>query len=315
MSLIRGTNGGDILSGTGMDDILVGLNGRDELNGLAGNDIISGGNGVDTIDGGSGDDILIGGQDRLADLIYGGAGNDMIVAAENDTIYGGKGQDTLVVSIYNPFTAMKLDFSKIHGSTPQLIGFGQTAVAEVEKIQLDAYLGAGSTVIGTQFADQIFGIAVDADPKTALTINGAGGNDIINGSDYKDVLKGGTGDDIIDGGWDADRLYGGTGDDLFRLSDSAFGADKIMDFQPGSDALWVDQIDPDTGLAYEFIGLDVDNPLVSGTDPTRNSAGGQFLYDTDNGKLSYENGPISVLIAVLRNAPVITADDFLIASL
>ncbi len=68
MSIIKGNNAANYLTGT---------DGNDTITGLAGNDTLGGGMGDDSIDGGAGDDVLYrngGGTDRLA----GGDGNDMV---------------------------------------------------------------------------------------------------------------------------------------------------------------------------------------------------------------------------------------------
>lgn len=315
MALVRGTNTGNVLSGTTLADIILGLGGNDTLSGLAGDDIMSGGAGIDTLAGGSGNDFMSGGSDQAADIVRGEAGNDMIVAMMNDRVDGGTGYDTLLINLANTFTALTLDFSQAHLATSSAIGLGTTTVASFERIELTMEVGYGSSIIGSRGND-IIGITVDGfGPGTALTIDGGGGNDFVSGSFGDDVLRGGLGDDVISSDEGSDRMTGGPGDDLFALDEDQFAFDRISDFQPGRDVLWVDHIDSDTGLPYQFLGLDETNPLVAAAIPTRNSPGGQFLYDTDNGRLVYETDTARVLVAILTNVPVITADDLLIAPL
>lgn len=80
-------------------------------------------------------------------------------------------------------------------------------------------------------------------PNDAHFVNGFGGNDIINGSNYVDYLIGGdgsdtlygnNGDDIIVGGTGNDKLHGGNGDDRIYGGD---GADVLWG-DAGNDVMW-----------------------------------------------------------------------------
>ena len=85
------------------------------------------------------------------------------------------------------------------------------------------------TFIGTGF-DDIF-VALETDPAPiggfrAVTLDGRGGNDILEGGSADDLLIGGAGedqlrgangDDELDGGADADSMAGGAGDDTFYV--------------------------------------------------------------------------------------------------
>lgn len=78
------------------------------LEGTYGNDSLYGGDGHDTLFGGDGDDFIFGGETNadVADVAYGGAGNDRIDGGRgndelrgdggSDTIVGGYGSDTLI---------------------------------------------------------------------------------------------------------------------------------------------------------------------------------------------------------------------------
>jgi hypothetical protein len=67
----------------------------------------------------------------------------------------------------------------------------------------------GNDVIsGTNGRDVIMGLA------GADTIKGLGGDDVICGGDGPDTIDGGAGNDVIDGGASPDDLNGGTGDDF-----------------------------------------------------------------------------------------------------
>ncbi|MGH8119658.1 MAG: calcium-binding protein, partial [Gammaproteobacteria bacterium] len=94
------------LNGTAANDTIQGLAGSEYINGLGGDDILRGGNGNDNINGGAGadliqgeagNDILYAGQaDGVADRLYGGTGNDVLVTSGDkisDYLYGESGND------------------------------------------------------------------------------------------------------------------------------------------------------------------------------------------------------------------------------
>ncbi|NCS06808.1 MAG: calcium-binding protein [Microcystis aeruginosa G13-07] len=84
--VLRGADGGDTLTGSGLADTLFGFNGDDSLTGNAGGDSLDGGAGADTLIGGTGGDILNGGDGN--DRLTGGTGTN--------TLDGGNGADTFV---------------------------------------------------------------------------------------------------------------------------------------------------------------------------------------------------------------------------
>jgi Ca2+-binding RTX toxin-like protein len=125
---LRGTSGADNLLGKGGNDILLALAGNDNLLGgpgkdivlggtlhralggnknLAGgrgNDVIGGGNDSDNVVGGSGNDLMSDGtveDDHSRDILSGGAGKDVIVAANSpafgDIVTCGSGFDRVLV--------------------------------------------------------------------------------------------------------------------------------------------------------------------------------------------------------------------------
>ena len=124
---LRGTNGADNLLGKGGNDILLALAGDDNLLGgpgkdivlggsLAsalggdknlvggrGNDVIGGGNGSDNVVGGAGNDLMSDGtveHDHSQDILSGGAGKDVIIAANSpafeDIVTCGPGFDRVL---------------------------------------------------------------------------------------------------------------------------------------------------------------------------------------------------------------------------
>lgn len=111
--VLVGGDGDDRINGFAGDDLIHGNAGNDVLNGFFGggimayvdgtdgNDRIWGGDGDDIIEGGWGNDTLVGGngRDELRETIgiYGGEGNDTMIASDDDnapdTVDGGTGDD------------------------------------------------------------------------------------------------------------------------------------------------------------------------------------------------------------------------------
>jgi Ca2+-binding RTX toxin-like protein len=91
----------------------------------------------------------------------------------------------------------------------------------------------GYIVTGTAGADQL-----TVGTQTLLTVDGAGGDDILTGGASSDRLLGGDGNDILSGGAGADIQQGGAGDDLFLLgSVTDFAAGEILDGGADTDTL------------------------------------------------------------------------------
>ncbi|WP_224815062.1 tandem-95 repeat protein [Hasllibacter sp. MH4015] len=178
-------------AGTGNDTVDAGID-DDTVQGGAGEDLIIGSEGNDVLSGGGDDDTIFGGletpapdgvnladdgfgapfgpdplTDNNADLIDGGAGNDLIFGQDDDdTITGGTGNDTIDGGV---------DDDEISG------GQGD-----------DSLLGDhGDDSIQGNFGDD--------------TLEGGRGNDTLEGNGDDDLIIGGAGDSIIGGG-DSDTI-------------------------------------------------------------------------------------------------------------
>ncbi|WP_210285172.1 beta strand repeat-containing protein [Mesorhizobium neociceri] len=168
---------------------------------------------ADYLFGNAGDNFLMGegGNDTLlgnggADTFIGGAGND--------TMDGGAGSDTL-------------DYGSeggSHGVVVNLLGDGGVQGGLPSDTAIDTFGDTDSiaripNVIGTQFADEIYGGNHDNN---------------LSGGDGDDILKGGALDDVLDGGADSDTvIYEGTRAD-YQVDLNPDGSLTIADLRAGS---------------------------------------------------------------------------------
>ena len=249
--IISGTDGADLIAGYGNDDTIAGGDGddtvyghggRDEISGEAGDDTLVGGSGNDTLTGGDGKDLLIGekGKDELYggdddDTLYGGTQDDKLFGDQgDDTLYGGAGKDKL-------------------------------------------YGGEGDdTLVGGAGRD---------------TLDGGPGDDVLDGGEGRNTLYGGQGDDVFMAGEGDDTAYGNAGNDLF-----IFGPNSGNDTFIGGDGGWANavQLEGTTGSFGDNANwtLDVSEDVeFSETDEgiyfTEN-ASGSIIFD-DGSELDFED--------------------------
>jgi hypothetical protein len=205
-----------------------------------------------TLNGNTGNNILIGKSGD--DLLNGKDGNDRLTGkAGDDTLNGGNGSDRLVESA-------NIDFIL---SDTKFIGQGTDRLISIETATLTG--GEGNNLINAS-----------AFTKGSVSLNGAGGDDILYGGSKKDNIKGGADDDILYGNQGNDDLFGGTDKDIFVLQPGK-GQDTFRDFENG-----VDKIGLPRGV--RFIDL-----TVSGS-------GGNTIISNSNGVLATLTGVSSTLI-------------------
>jgi Ca2+-binding RTX toxin-like protein len=289
-----GTDGKDTLLGGAGDDSINGLGNRDSLVGLAGNDTIIGG-GADAFDdrdalfGGAGDDLLSGGVG--ADRLIGGDGNDVLIGGPgDDRIFGGAGIDTLSFAGLPAEPVVVL----LQASRSQELFWprelpgvhGTDLVVSIENV----IGGAGNDVLsGSNFRNVLDG----ADGNDQIggqggsdRLLGSAGNDSLYGGWGRDTIYGGAGDDYMTGGREFDQLFGGAGADVFELQavPDVMPNDTVRDFEVGVDTLLITALPPDT---------DVPPPMISVVDGvTRVTAldevGGRYTVSviTTGGRLS-----------------------------
>lgn len=217
-AFILGSDSADKLMDGQRDDFLDGFGGDDRFRVSTGNDTVNGGDGSDTVE-------------------FQGKPSDYEVMRLSDgTIFlndrtGHYGLDELasVEHLQIGLASYDVQTGKLAATSPFTASIAYTAVRE-------GTAGA-DTLTGTGGNDRLFGLAGDD------RIDGGAGNDLIHGGAGNDTLIGGAGDDLLFGAAGNDRLTGGrgndvlsggTGNDVFDFSGGVLGADKITDFNAGS---------------------------------------------------------------------------------
>ena len=194
-TLYIGGDGNDHLDGDADRDVLYGGPGNDELKAGDGNDVLYGGSGRDTLYGEGGNDTLIDfdgmhgrggeGNDVLIGrgLLDGGAGDDTIIITKHGHVIGGAGEDILI------------NASEEGGRAPRLIYRGEkTEQGDEIGVTVDLKAGRGwgadaqgdvisgfHAVVGSNFDDILFGTEqkdLFRSKRGADIFNGRGGNDV-----------------------------------------------------------------------------------------------------------------------------------------
>jgi Ca2+-binding RTX toxin-like protein len=248
---ILGSQGADVLLGGDGDDFVFGDNGNDIALLGAGNDVFqwNPGDGNDTIEGGAGTDLL---------LFFGSN------ASENVNIQANGGRVLMSRDVAN--VAMDLndvesiDFRALGGADNIVVGdLSGTDVTEVN-IDLRGPNGgsdgaADAVTVNATSGSDVFGVTGDAGGVRVfglqattniffndanhdrLTLNGLGGDDVINASSLEaDALQlltmnGGLGADLFIGSEGTDLINGGDGDDTALMG----AGDDTFVWNPGDD--------------------------------------------------------------------------------
>ena len=321
-------------NGNAGDNAITGGIAGDQLSGLNGNDTLSGGAGsANVLIGGIGNDIYIvavlgdstieiagqgidevrttfsvyglqanvenltytdnaahgaGVGNALDNIIIGGTGNDELFArAGNDTLRGGAGAaNTLLGQEGDDLYIVDATGDSVIEFANQGTDTVQTALSQFvlrTNVENLTYTGVGS-----------------------FTGIGADGDNEISGGASDDFLSGLGGNDIITGGSGADLVQGGSGSDQFRFIGGETGFDRILDFQSGSDKIGL----LSTGFSHSPTFL-----LVQGGAPVATNANSTFLYNVNNGILSYDadggGGGSAIILAQLNAGLTLAAGDFL----
>lgn len=221
-----------------------------------------------------------GGDDRLS----GAAGNDQISGGDGkDVIFGNGGDDTV-----------------LGGDADDTISGGS----------------GNDTLFGESGRDLINGEAgndeIDGGAGKDRLLGGAG-NDVIVGGRGNDVMSGGAGADRLTAGQGFDVLTGGGGRDIYVLgAGSASQLDKINDFNPKDDTIFLDQsLLPGSGLGKGKLRVRDFKAVDTLTDNTT----AKIVYEKRTGIVFYKpvGGTQIALLQLEKNLPI-TAADFRIDS-
>jgi Ca2+-binding RTX toxin-like protein len=273
--------------GTG-DDTILGSQGADTLLGGDGNDFVFGDNGNDVALLGAGDDVFQWNPGDGNDTIEGQDGTDTMLffganISENINILANGGRALFTRDVANITMDLddveQIDFRALGGADNIVVGdLSGTDVTQVS-LDLRGPVGGGDgaadtiTITGTQ-GDDVFGVAGDAGgvsvfglqatvniifPEAAndrLTLNGLGGDDVINASSLDAggiqlTMNGGLGDDILIGSEGGDQFNGGDGNDTALMG----GGDDVFTWNPGDDN---DTLEGQSGLdRLQFNGANI----------------------------------------------------------
>jgi Ca2+-binding RTX toxin-like protein len=345
-----GTDDSDFILGTDDSDFIFSLAGDDVAFAGAGNDYVDAGLGDDHVDGGDGNDFLIGGFGN--DVLEGGRGGDLLVDStilasvqpdsmrgiqDDDVMNGGDGDDFLVSAFGNDimnggdgndiFVMLKtpssfetgvrvVTMSGGAGDDFAGLAFDQSPIEKVDLIY-SGDDGNDTLVVNWLFTGNLtfFGGAGD-DRVVVDFLEGDPDQPVIVGSvfDSGDIPPFDSGERLLIGGPGRDSLTGGPGTDKFVFGSPEEGPDSINAFTPGIDQILVSASGFGNGLAPGALAAD---QFVAGSDPLPVGGQGLFLYDTDDGALSWDAdgsgvNASPVTIATLLNHPALSAADFLI---
>ncbi|GJD53157.1 hypothetical protein OPKNFCMD_5928 [Methylobacterium crusticola] len=250
--------------------------GNDTVLGSQGADVLLGGDGDDTVDGNQGDDVaLLGAGDDVfvwdpgdgSDTVEGQTGSDALRffgsnASETIDVSANGGRVRFVRDVAN----VTMDLDNVEALDVRGLGGADTIVVgdltgtDVTDLDIDLAGPAGGpdgqadavTVNATQGGDT-FGVAGDAagvrvfglqagidiahaDAGDRLTLNGLGGNDVIDASSLRAgavtlLVNGGLGNDLVLGSQGDDLVIGGDGDDVALLG----AGDDVFVWNPGDD--------------------------------------------------------------------------------
>lgn len=328
-----------LLIGSSGDNVITGGSGRDELFGRGGNDTIidgGGGNGnEDTMLGGTGNDVYVVGvrgsstiesagegidEVRTTHSIYGlqanienltftddgvhgaGVGNELdnriTGGTAGDALFGRGGNDTLIGGrgVANTLLGQEGDDLYIVDAV------GDSVIESVGEGTDTVQTGLSSLVLSANVENLVYtgvGAFTGVGNGEANRLTGGIGNDFLSGLAGADVLVGGSGSDSLIGGDGADQF-------VFQGGETG-GFDRIYDFASGVDKIVL----ANGGFAHTST-----IELVQSTAPVAGNANSTFLYNTENGLLSYDadgaGGGSAVILAQLNPGLSLAVGDFIV---
>lgn len=280
MGLTNGDTSWNGYFGTSYDDFIGAKSANAFLVGYSGNDYLRGGSGNDVLIGGVGSDTYafkpMIGFDTISEEVA-DAGYDKVLFASGinatDVLVGSDDSGNTTALYYKPTNGLvgfwsgsieSVTFAdgivwdsiaiELRRSNPQFkISSVQTKSSDFSYLTKgtasnDLLIGASlkyNTLEGGDGDDQLKllrGQGVSSNPNLRNLAYGGSGNDLIEGSQYKDDMWGDDGDDTLLGGAGKDYIAGGNGDDIARGGswddsiDGGYGSDTIFG-EEGDDSL------------------------------------------------------------------------------
>lgn len=173
----------------------------------AGDDHVDGSDIGDFIDLGAGHDTVLAGDG--ADTIFGGDGNDLLDGgAGMDLMTGGNGDDVYYVDDLGDRV-----IEAAHGGNDTIYLNGPKAFSLPDFVE--------NLIVLTRRGAEVNGNALDN------LMTGSDGRDVLLGQCGNDTLDGGAGNDVLRGGAGNDVLIGGEGDDLLFGNIAPMAADTV----------------------------------------------------------------------------------------
>ena len=292
---LRGSEYGDVLTGTHGPNRLEGLDGSDSLYGLGGNDELDGGSGPDKLKGDAGNDQLDGGLHD--DSIEGGAGNDELHGGPGDDVLeGGAGNDELDGGEGADELEGGAGADRLRGGAGIDIADYWSSEAGVE-INLHDGTARGGDAEGDTFVGQqtIEYMNAEGNIRQAVVYDienlyGSEHADILIGDIGPNELYGNDGDDVLEGREGDDRLIGDRYIVGINISPRSTRSDDKLNGGAGDDWLegggGADQLRGGPGedtASYRVFSSAVEVRLYDGT-----ARGGQAEGDTFVGRQTME---------------------------
>lgn len=322
------------LDGGAGNDTILGSQGNDTILGGDGNDFIDGNQGNDTALMGAGNDIFQWDPGDGSDTVDGQDGNDTLSffgsnASENMDISANGGRARL----FRDVGSITMDLDNVETIDVRAVGgadsvtVGDLSGTDVTTVNIDLRGPIGGpdgqidtvTVNGTNGADN-FGVSGDAggvhvfglhsavnafftDAGDRLTLNGLGGDDVINASSLEAgavqlTINGGLGADVLIGSEGNDLINGGDGNDVALMG---LGDDTFV-WNPGDDN---DTVEGQGGFdTMDFNGANIAENI------TLSANGGRALFTRDIANVTMDlNDVEAVNFRALGGADTITVND------
>jgi Ca2+-binding RTX toxin-like protein len=323
------------LDGGDGNDTLLGSQGADTILGGNGDDFVFGDNGNDTASLGAGDDVFQWDPGDGNDTIDGGDGSDLLLffgsnASENVNILASGGHALFTRDVANVTMDLdnveRIEFRALGGTDNVTVG--DMSGTDVERIDIDLRgpNGGGDgaadtvTVNGTNGADvwgvtgdsggiHVFGLKAEVNiffqeqANDRLTLNGQGGDDVINASSLEAdgiqlTMNGGLGNDLLIGSEGNDLINGGDGNDVALMG----AGDDTFVWNPGDDN---DTIEGQDGFdKMAFNGANIAEQI------NISANGSRVLFTRDVANVVMDtNGVESIDFKALGGADKITIND------